>query len=405
MEALRKQLQTLQKEAAAQANTLAGRWSKASAQKKFGMVAGGATGALDLASALLPASASGSRGAKALSESAAGAQKFGMMLAPLGPAGLAVGAAIGTVTGALKSLSESSREARKAAEEDARSKKAAARGGTQSLTDVLVAHELEMRGASAEERAKMQYEARGRLADAQYRLDRGASISEKDVFDALNWNGDGPLVRRLLAAHAKQNDGKLSPVMEVLRDTLRREDAEKGIAALRRKSYFQKNYETWWNASDRSDRLESQSRNDYFTPEVQRGFAAKAKAAREEADAAGRVVDAMLAPYQAILDAAPEYEAASREVRRRGKSGFDPALDALWDSMNAPKAEPELAPAAPESPLSRLLSGPAAVDSLSSVGIGYTGSGDKSAEMLELLRRIADASDRTARKDAIAILK
>ncbi|MBR1607997.1 MAG: hypothetical protein IJ678_00100 [Kiritimatiellae bacterium] len=395
VETLHKQLQTLQVQARASADA----WSNLKTSQKFKVGTGVAAASLDVVTALSPEIGQGNKYGKLLSSAAQGAQRLGMMLAPLGPTAIAVGAAVGGMTSAVKSFAESSREARKAVEEETRAKKAAERSGTRSLIDARTEHELALRGASPEERAKMQHDARRRLDEAQYRLDRGASISEKDVFDALNWLGDGPLARRLFAAHAKQNDGKLSPAMEMLRDVFKRDNAEKGLSSVIRGSAWRRNLEAVEKADRRADDLETKSLDGYYVPGARRRYAQQAKAAREAAKAASRELDALESPYQAVLDNTPRHEAASREAFRRG-TGFDSALDALYEQS---LRKPEKADEAPRSPLASAFA-PAPADAFSAVGLGYVGAGDKSAEMVDLLKRIAESTETTSRKSQTAIL-
>ena len=256
-----------------------------------------------------------------LDKAASSGARLAAAFAPFGPAAAGGAAAVGVVTSLIEVFSkkalEGSERLQKAAEAE-QSRMTTYYEGLKSartaLNDARAEHALQWEKAAPEERAKMQRDASGRLDDYDFKLERGATFSDKEVLDAANWDLD--LARDMLAAMRKRGDKSFTPVMDLL--------------------------DTW---------LSADGAEHFWTDGGAHG------------------------------------------------NGFDPRLDALLEPT-APDA-----PAAPESPLSRLLSGPAAVDSLSSVGIGYTGSGDKSAEMLELLRQIADASARTARKDQIAMLK
>lgn len=279
----------------------------------------------------------GSKWAKAASSAAASGAQLAAAFAPLAPPfGAVVGASIGTVAGALKSLKDSSREAAKAVAAAAAAEKDRGR----KHNDVVGEERWQWENADAAGRGKMQADARERIRKAKWKLDNGMSISDSDVYGVANW--DRALALRLGAEAKRQNGGQMPKGLRVL------------MGQLQSEAY-----------SEIADRNKWEG-----------------------------------AKY---LQAVRMQEAAEKEGRagRRGEARtFDERYDAAYAaSLEKPGKDGAASSGAAAPNLAALLGGGPSADSLSSIGLGFTGTRRDSQETLELLRRIADSSDRTARKD------
>ena len=192
------------------------------------------------------------------------------------------------------------------------------------------------KNADAAERGKIQSEARERIAKARFKLASGMSISESDVYGVANW--DRALALELGSVAERQNGGQTPEGLRVL-----------------------------------LGRLRSPAYEDIF-------FASPGAKG-------DRAFDMLL------------------EAEREGRAGRDAKLrifDKRYDAAYAASLEsPEKAAATstPVPDLAAILGGGPSADSLSSIGLGFTGTRRDSQETLELLRRIADSSDRAARRD------
>ena len=190
VETLRRQLKTIQVQASASASA----WSNLRTPQRFRVGSGVAMASLDLATAFLPSSASEGKLGKTLTGAAQGAQRLGMMLASLGPTGIAAGAAIGGFTSGLKAFVNASKEAARALVAES----AAARKRGTRHNDYIGEEAWAWQNADAAGRGKLQAEARERIRKAQWKLENGMSISESDVYGVANW--DKTLALRLGAA-------------------------------------------------------------------------------------------------------------------------------------------------------------------------------------------------------------
>lgn len=332
LDGLQRQLQSLQVQARAASSTLGGAWSGLKVKNKFTIGSGLALASLDTVSSLLPAAVSDSSIGKALTSAAQGATRLGTMLAPLGPAGIAAGAAVGGVSSAIRSLAESARAAKKEIEAAAKAERA--RGLRHN--DYIGEEAWRWKNADAAERGKIQSEARERIAKARFKLASGMSISESDVYGVANW--DRALALELGSVAERQNGGQTPEGLRVLLGRLR-------------------------------------------SPAYEDIFFASPGAKRDRA-------------FDMLVEAEREGR-AGRDVKLRA---FDKRYDAAYAaSLKGP--EKAVATATPVPDLTAILGGGPSADSLSSIGLGFTGTRRDSQETLELLRRIADSSDRAARKD------
>lgn len=281
----------------------------------------------------------GSKWAKAASSAAASGAQLAAAFAPLAPPfGAVVGASIGTVAGALKSLKDSSREAAKAVAAAAAAEKDRGR----KHNDVVGEERWQWENADAAGRGKKQAEARERIRKAEWKLENGMSVSASDVYGVANW--DQSLALRLVEAATKQNGGKVPEDLQVLRTQLRG--------------------------------------NAFYDIAKSSGNGLKADIAWQKYNEAFQSGD---------------YGAGNWIGRARS---FDERYDAAYAaSLEKPGKDGAASSGAAAPNLAALLGGGPSADSLSSIGLGFTGTRRDSQETLELLRRIADSSDRTARKD------
>lgn len=336
VDALKEKLKSFQASLSASASSFESRWEKTSAEKRLTMGLGIMSAGSDVAASIVRASGGSDQWASGLRDAANSARQFATMLAPLGPHAAALGAVAGAATSAIRSLAEASAEAARKAKEAAEVERKA----NLNLVDTRVKHELEWRKATPEQRAKMQHDARERMEEYQYRLDRGASISEKDIFDAANW--DPTMAQRMLFAFKRQNGGELTDNLKPLAGAYR------------------------WSALERA-----------------------------EADAWRRGGGTGVALSRLILEEprrTGHYTDEKLDIAL-GKSAhgasFDTSLDALWEQIQAEKNAPK-GGATPSLRTALAPAGSNGADSLSSVGIGFTGSDPRSREQVDLLRSISD---------------
>lgn len=289
---------------------------------------------------------------QALSGMADGARKLGTMLAPLGWQAAAAGAALGAVGGALKSLADAGAEARKRMEEV-----------TQSLKDAAANRAIEERRLDTpEKKAEHQHEARERMEDLRIKLDKGATISEKDVTDAARW--DAGLARELIARFKERNGGAASEALQPYEDLY-----TAGRKGLKRNARW---YDEQVEAAETAGRRPSR---DFL----------------RQRDQAHRQLE--------------QVEALGPEVLRTAKrgTGYDEEADRLYAELHAPKEEKtkeSLSESRPDERPGSLLS--AKADSLSASGIGYTGNPMQQTETL--LREIRDDARRNARRTDVGVM-
>ncbi len=280
---------------------------------------------------------------QALSGAADGARKLGTMLAPLGWQAAAAGAALGAVGGALKSLADSGAEARKRMAEL-----------TQSLKDAGAARAIEESHLETpEQKAEYQHAARVRMDDLRIKLDKGATISEKDVTDAARW--DANLARELLARNKEQNGGRLAEPLAPMEQLY----SGGGLKELRRDAkWYDEQLAEAEKAGHRPDR-------DFL----------------RRRDMAHSQLEQVKALGPEILKTA-----------RRG-TGYDAEADRVYAELHKPKDETESLSGSKEEepPRGSVLS--AKADSLSASGIGYTGNPMQTTE--NLLREIRDDARRS----------
>lgn len=327
---LKRQLSALQSKAGGVSQA----WNRLNGGRQAGLLVGGATAVVDVAASLAPES----KLAKSLSSFAHGAKQFGTMLAPLGPQAIAIGAAVGGATSAIKSYVEATRENAKAAAEAAKAEKARGLKHNDQIGEERWAWE----NADAAGRGKMQADARERLRKARWKLDNDMTITEGDVYGVANW--DRSLALELGYKARSQNGGEMPEGLRVLMGQLQG-SAFRGIA--------------------------------------NRSFGGKFYTAYDMAEAADKE------------------GAAGRRIAARG---FNARYDRAYaESLEKPEKEkPETMPRVPALP-SFGESGRFAGDTLSAMGIGFVGAQNDRRETLDLLRRIADAADRTSRKDGGAV--
>ncbi|MBR1609252.1 MAG: hypothetical protein IJ678_06515 [Kiritimatiellae bacterium] len=310
--------------------------------QRVGIGGGIAVGAIDFLSSGLRLAGVSDEWTKSLSGAATSAKQFGTMLAPLGPLAAGAGTAIGAAVGALKGYTDAHVEAQKRLREI-----------RQSFVDASASEAIAARRATTdEEKAERQHAAREQMADLRIKLERGATISDRDVMSAAMWDRD--LASKLLDLRKAQGGKAAVEAMSPLANAL-------------------------WALNDLGS------------------FDALAAKAEEER-AAGRygkkaVYTNLNASVQSL---GPELLAALQ----RG-SGFSEELDALYAQLHAPKGE-EAAEAAAALKLhvpgrSGSLRTPQA-DALSAAGLGYTGNPMQETE--SLLREIS-ANTRRMTKGAI----
>ena len=208
LDGLKRQLQSLQVQARASSSTLGGAWSGLKAQNKFTIGSGLALASLDMVSSLLPAAVSDSSIGKALTSAAQGATRLGTMLAPLGPVGIAAGAAVGGVTSAIRSLAESALAAKK--EIEAAAKAEWARGLRHN--DYIGEEAWRRKNADAAERGKIQSESPERIEKARFKLARGMSISESDAYCVANWDRAAQGVSLYMFQHTRPHGARPKPM-------------------------------------------------------------------------------------------------------------------------------------------------------------------------------------------------
>lgn len=378
------QLKGLSKTASSQLATVGGAWDTLKFRNKVGIGSGVALGAVDAAVSLF-GDQIGDKTANALKGAAQGAGKFAAMLAPLGPVAAGVGAAVGGLSGAVQSLAESSRKAKEALEKEAALREKSERGVTTRTAELDYAWSV----ANEDERAKMQHEARERFKKYNFMLDRGASVSEADVLDALSWSR-GKTSRRMLQAYEAQNGG--------LTDALKPYAAQFAAAEQDRAS---KAY--WKLAEELEPQIEDLCRRaDTESSKTKRSlYASMADEKQSQLDAA---LDAMLKREDEQRSKYGDWSEAGLNWQSSfgGKSSrFDRALDARWEEMQKP-VEKEAKTAAEKLAPGRMAHERGAqADSWSAQGIGYTGNpmqttetllreiGAKLAEMRDIARRTA----------------
>ena len=326
---------------------------------------------------------------KALREASRTGSQLAAAFAPfMPPFGSIVGGSIGAVAGALGSLSESSREAAKKL-----------RDSEQSIRDSATATALrERRARTPEERARVQADARQRMDDYRFMLEEGASFNRDQLLDAARWDRD--LAEEIAAVIRRQNGGKdtqetlafgsLSHLAYYRSESNKANDA---LSAARAEADRRYGTEEELAGEERiySDVLAGSPA--WANPDAQRRIdaARAARAARAE----------MLKPFERnAADAAGLLASAEKGAAAFGKTSvalwggssktaFDTSLDALWEQMQAEKNAPK-GGTTPSLRTSLAPAGSTGADSLSSVGIGFTGSDPRSREQVDLLRSISD---------------
>ena len=250
--------------------------------------------------------------------------------------------------------------------------------------------------ANEDERAKMQHGARERFKKYNFMLDRGASVSEADVLDALSWSR-GKTSRRMLAAYEAQNGGL--------------------TAAL-------KPYAAEFAAVEKDRASEAYSKlAEELEPQIED---LRKRAATESSKTKQSLYASMADEKQSRLDAALD-AMLKREDEQRSKYGdwsetgmnwhfgfggrssrFDRALDARWEEMQKPVEKEAKTVAEKLAPGRTAHERGAQADSWSAQGIGYTGNPMQTTETLlrEIGARLAEVRDiarRTARTPLPAV--
>ena len=336
VDALQEKLKSFQASLSVSASSFESRWEKTSAERRLTMGLGVMSAGFDVAASVASRSGGNERLAAGLRDAANSARQFATMLAPLGPHAAALGAVAGAATSAVRSFADAAAESAKKAKEAAETERQA----NLNLVDMRVAHELEWKRATPEQRAKMQYEARERMEEYQYRLDRGASISEKAIFDAANW--DPTMAQRMLFAFKRQNGGELTDNLKPLAGAYR------------------------WSALER----------------------AEADAWRR-GGGTGHALSRLISEERGRTGGFTEEKLDIALGKSAHEASFDVSLDALWEQMQAEKNAPK-GGTTPSLRTSLAPAGSNGADSLSSVGIGFTGSDPRSREQVDLLQSISD---------------
>ena len=234
---------------------------------------------------------------------------------------------------------------------------------TQSLKDAGAARAIEeSHRETPEQKAEYQHAARVRMDDLRIKLDKGATITEKDVTDAARW--DAELTRNLLAQFKTQNGGSpsdsLLPYDELFNG---------GLEARQRRV-----------AADKSE---------------------LARASRENR----RPGKAFLRQVERDREELAQIESLGPEVLRTARlgTGYDKEADRLYAELHPQKEEEtkgSLSEGVPDERPGSLIS--SKTDSLSASGIGYTGNPMQTTE--NLLREIRDDARRNARNPAAGVL-
>lgn len=314
-------------------------WSNLSRGKKIGIELGGASMLADLGSTALRGFGLDSA-AGVLDETAKSAKQFGTMLAPLGGIAAAAGTGLGALVGAVRGTVNAHVEAQKRLLAVQQSFKDAS-------ADVAIAAR---RATTDEEKAERQHAAREQMADLRIKLERGATISDLDVTTAALWDRD--LTSQLLDARKKQGGKAATAALAPLENAL-------------------------WALNDLGS------------------FDALSAKAEEERKAGRSGRKAVWTNLNASVQSlGPEMLAALQ----RG-TGFDSALDELYQTLHATKDEGDIASGSTALKIAGLgnsgsLRTPQA-DALSAAGFGYTGNPMQETE--SLLREISSNTRRVAR--------
>lgn len=296
------------------------------------------------------------RAGDGISAAATGARELGTMLSPLGPGAAAAGAALGGVTGALKSLADA------AAETHRRLGDAARAARNMSADQALAREDMErLAREDPDAAARAQHEMQETLRRAAARSGMGAEVDLDSIAHLAAFDPDA-VARIFTEQRLLGNEGgeRARAVFEAMdydetradRDALRAVADDSAGGVLR--------WRTHMSATNRA-----------------------------------RALDERLA----VAEAAPDILAA---FQGRG-GGWDAALSARWDEMEAERLAALAPPAGAETP-----SGSAATlvapraDALSAQGIGYTGNPMGKTE--ELLREIRDDARENARRAGAAPL-
>lgn len=365
-------------------------FTKLSFQKAGAVGLGMANMGLDIAEALLPANSEGSKLAQTLRSISSSTKTYMAALAPLAPPfGAMIGSSIGLVTGALKSLSAASKEEAEKIRKNAES----LRKGGQATTDRAADFEWKWSHATLDERAAMQHEARGRMERYRFNLERGASVSEADIFDAANW--DKALTERMLEAFKGQNGGKFTDALRPLATYF----------ALPKLTAAEEAYEKASSAFAAARTAADQVPEGWARGRRLREIAADRKA---EADRARERRDELSASFGELtgggVDWTEPFDTVLKTFSYAGKTRFNGYLDQRFKELNekrdddAPLTGSDVAEAFKPAPGVRA----AQADSWSAQGIGYTGNPMQTTETLlrEIGARLAEMRDiarRTAR--------
>ena len=384
VDALRGQLASLQKDAGG----VLSRLQAQGAARAAGAVVGASRGLWDAVRGADRERDLADKAFGVLEKGASEAGKLAAAFAPFGPVAAGAAGAIGALTGAIGAIAE---ESKKSAEEIARAEKAD-KEAKQTFVDARVAHELEWRNASDEERAKMQHEARERMKNYRYAAGRGATVTEKAVFDAANW--DRKTTAILLEEYRRQHGGELSDALKPIGETIRNMDVTNAMGeAMRRATEMFGPRDKWEDQLEAADRLEELVRRITSRKGREEGLGRVARM-RAEANERLRKWDEQVAPYNELFEQMSDYMISDESFDfYKGKSAhggaFVAALDTLWEAMQAGKGDSGKPSGSPRGAAFQVPA-PSGVDSLSSAGIGFTGADPMRREQVELLRSISE---------------
>lgn len=311
---------------------------------------------------------------------ATGAQ-LAAAFAPIAPPfGAVIGASVGAVAGALEKLGLAARQSK----DELAALAAEQRRGDQRARDSLGSWEWQWQNADEAGRGKMQAEARERLKRYSFAIERGMTVQSADVLDAARF--DPALAKRMMYA-VEEREGTLPAELSRLEEGFRLRSREDDVERTGR------------DVQATIAEVGSREKNE-------RGLAAALRAGRGRgADIARANLDALdkaegehgraVARFAELREAVKVLGPTITTALRTGRGAFDPAYDrAYLASLAAPEQSASPSPAASLPAFSPS----AAPDSYSAMGIGFTGADPAKKETIDLLRRIADATTRTADK-------
>lgn len=277
----------------------------------------------------------------------AAAQEAGRLsaaFAPFGPVASAAAGGIGALVGAISNLAG---ESVKSAEEAERAARKLRDASAQTAID-------DLRADTADKKTEQQRRARQRMSEYEIKVAKRATVSVNEVLDAARW--DPGLARRMLDLSRSQNGGatpaELKPLFELY--TL---PYHRGLDELEEEAAEQERYGMyeWKRQASVFEYLFSEPPTQLI----------------EQLNRIRQLPDEIISAYRSGTGFDPEFESESEELEPVGRVPGGRAGVSAFAASAFP-------------------AGTSGVDSLSSAGIGFTGSDPLRREQVELLRSISE---------------